>query len=186
MCPRSPKLCPLTLNVVLGVRLTRLVVVNHGDDVQKIVLAKLLQAIRQLLHVYVLVLSALLLDCILVTHTICLGGTRLCKKCKQLRLGIPEGLSGSSQPFVHGGRLHWLCTYHLVLGLVALRLKVEVMVECVVAAFAHSGQDDGHLELTPALLVDTERGLLDDCVAISKSACRSIRHGTLTMLVLLE
>jgi hypothetical protein len=36
------------------------------------------------------------------------------------------------------------------------------VVERVVAALANGGQDDGHVEFTPTLLVDAERRLLDD------------------------
>jgi hypothetical protein len=54
-------------------------------------------------------------------------------------------------------------TYHLVLGLVALRLEVEVVVERVVAALADCGEHNGHVKLAPALLIDAERRLLEHC-----------------------
>jgi hypothetical protein len=69
-------------------------------------------------------------------------------------------------------RLHAVGTHNLVLGFVALRLEVEVVIERVVAALANSGQDDGHVKLTPTLLVDAERRLLDCCWLVSDIACR--------------
>lgn len=59
-----------------------------------------------------------------------------------------------------------------MLGLVALRLEVKVVVEGMVAAFADSGEYDGHIELTPALLVEAEGWLLDHCVRVSECYCQ--------------
>ncbi len=68
--------------------------------------------------------------------------------------------------------MHAVGTHNLVLGFVALRLEVEVMIERVVSALANGGQDDGHVKLTPTLLVDAERRLLDYCWPVSETACR--------------
>ena len=57
-----------------------------------------------------------------------------------------------------------------MLGLVPLRLKVEVVLERVVAALANTCQDNGHVELSPTLLIDAERRLLDDCSSVSIAA----------------
>ena len=58
-------------------------------------------------------------------------------------------------------------THHLMLGLVTLRLKVEVVLECVVTALADGGQDNGHVKLAPTLLVDAKGWLLNDCFRIN-------------------
>jgi hypothetical protein len=81
-----------TLNVVLGIGFTRLVVVHQGDDVEQVVLAQLLQAICELLHVDVLVPPVLLLGRVLVTHAVRVGGARLLEKGEQLGLGVSERL----------------------------------------------------------------------------------------------
>jgi hypothetical protein len=49
-----------------------------------------------------------------------------------------------------------------VLGLVALRLEVEVVFQRVVATLADGRQHNLHVKLAPALLFDAERRLLDD------------------------
>jgi hypothetical protein len=58
-------------------------------------------------------------------------------------------------------------TYHLVLGLVALRLKVEVVAEGMLAALVGCCEDDGHVKLSPSLLFDAEWCLLDCCTLVS-------------------
>jgi hypothetical protein len=58
-------------------------------------------------------------------------------------------------------------THHLVLGLVALGMEVEVVIERVVAALADCREHDAHVKLAPALLVDAERRLLEHCPCIS-------------------
>jgi hypothetical protein len=73
-----------------------------------------------------------------------------------------------------------------MLGLVALRLEVEVVLERVVAALANSRQDDGHVKLSPALLIDAEGRLLDDCALSAFLLLPQSAPGSLTVLVLLE
>jgi hypothetical protein len=63
-----------TLNVILGVRLTCFIVVDQSDDVEQIVLAQLLQAIRELLHIHSLVPPVLLLARVLAAHTVRVAG----------------------------------------------------------------------------------------------------------------
>jgi len=58
-----------------------------------------------------------------------------------------------------------------VLGLITLRLEVEVVLEGVITALANSGQDNAHVELTPTLLIDAERRLLDDFWHVSEDSC---------------
>jgi hypothetical protein len=54
------------------------------------------------------------------------------------------------------------CAHDLVLGLVALRLEVEVVFQRVVTTLADGRQHNLHVKLAPALLFDAERRLLDD------------------------
>lgn len=78
-----------------------------------------------------------------------------------------------------------ISTYNLVLGLVSLGLEVEVMVEGVVAALADSSEDDGHVELAPALLINAEGRLLEDYARVNTV----VEYGGCelhTLLVLLE
>jgi hypothetical protein len=58
-------------------------------------------------------------------------------------------------------------TYDLVLGLVSLRLEVEVVLECVLATLVCCCEDNAHVELSPSLLVDAERRLLERYATIS-------------------
>jgi hypothetical protein len=74
-----------------------------------------------------------------------------------------------------------------MLGLVTLRLEVEVVLERMVTALANTRQDNGHVELSPTLLVDAERRLLDDCsLSVFPSSPGACLSGALTVLVLLE
>jgi hypothetical protein len=74
-----------------------------------------------------------------------------------------------------------------MLSLVPLRLEVEIVLERVVAALAHTRQDNGHVELSPALLLDAERRLLDDWYFVSIPPLPStLLSGALTVLVLLK
>jgi hypothetical protein len=54
-------------------------------------------------------------------------------------------------------------THHLMLGLVLLGLEVEVMGQRELATLADSGEDNGQVKLSPALLLDAERRLLEYC-----------------------
>jgi hypothetical protein len=67
--------------------------VDHGDNVQQVVLAELLEAVGELLHIDVLVLAVLLLGHLLAAHAVCVGGSGLGQQREQLGLGIPEGLA---------------------------------------------------------------------------------------------
>lgn len=49
---------------------------HHGDNVQQVILAQLLQAIGELLHINVLITAVLLLGCILTTDAVRIGSTR--------------------------------------------------------------------------------------------------------------
>jgi hypothetical protein len=69
-----------TLNIVLGVGFTRLVIVHHSDDMQQVILAQLLQTVGQLLHVDILVSPVLLLGCVLGADAVCVGGAGLCEE----------------------------------------------------------------------------------------------------------
>lgn len=74
-----------------------------------------------------------------------------------------------------------------MLGLVALRLEIEVVLKCVVAALAYSRQDNAHVEFTPSLLLDAERRLLEHCACVSPPALSPVlKRAVLTLLVLLE
>jgi hypothetical protein len=81
-------------------------------------------------------------------------------------LGLRKVCDGVSR-FLYIWRHKWRCrawqTYDLVLGLVALRLEVEIVIQRVVAALVDRREHDAHVELAPALLVDAERRLLEDC-----------------------
>jgi hypothetical protein len=83
---------PLTLNIVLGVGLRRLIVVDQSDDVEQVILAELLQTVCELLHIDVLVPPILLLGCVLAAHAIRVGGAGLLEEGDEVWLGIPEGL----------------------------------------------------------------------------------------------
>jgi hypothetical protein len=87
----------LTFDVVLSVRLAGLVIVNHCDYVQQVVLVQLLQAVGELFHVHVLVPPVLLLGRVLATDAVGIGGAGLLKEGEQLWLRIPEGLSSNCQ-----------------------------------------------------------------------------------------
>lgn len=81
-----------TLDVVLSVRLGCLIIVNKRDDVEEVILAELLEAICELLHVNVLVSSRLLLARILATDAVRVGSARLCQERDELWLRVAEGL----------------------------------------------------------------------------------------------
>lgn len=87
---------PHTLNIVLGIGLASLVVMYHGDYMQQIILAQLLETIGKLLHVDSLISTVLLLGRVLAAHTVRVGGARLLEKGEQLWLGIAEGLESLS------------------------------------------------------------------------------------------
>lgn len=63
-----------TLDVVLGVCLAGLVVVDHGNNVQQVILAQLLQPVGQLLHVDGLVAPLLVLPGVFAADAVCVGG----------------------------------------------------------------------------------------------------------------
>lgn len=65
---------------------------DHGDDVQEIVFAQLLEPIGQFLHVDVLVPPVLFLGSVFTTDTICVGGAGFLEEGEQLRLWVAEGL----------------------------------------------------------------------------------------------
>lgn len=81
-----------TFDVILSVRLTCLVVVHHGDNVQQVVLAELLQSVGQLLHVDCLVAPGLLLGSILAADTVGVGRAGVLQQGEELGLGVAEGL----------------------------------------------------------------------------------------------
>lgn len=122
-----------TLDVILSVRLTCLVVVYHGDDVQQVVLAQLLQPVGQLLHVNGLVAPGLLLRGVLAADTVGVGGAGVLQEGEELGLGVAKSLSSLSAGVCPSyereaaGSTVVSKTYDLVLGLVALRLEVEVV-----------------------------------------------------------
>ena len=58
-------------------------------------------------------------------------------------------------------------TYDLVLGLIPLRLEVEVVLERVLAALVCCCEDDAHVKLSPTLLVDAEWRLLEGYAVVS-------------------
>lgn len=60
-----------------------------------------------------------------------------------------------------------------MLGLVALGLEVEVVCQSVVAALANCTEGDAHIKLAPALLIDAEWWLLEDCACINSSTTSS-------------
>lgn len=60
---------------------------------QQVVLAQLLQAVGQLLHVDGLVAAGLLLGMVLAAHAVGVGGARIGEEGEELRLGVAEGLS---------------------------------------------------------------------------------------------
>jgi hypothetical protein len=60
------------------------------------------------------------------------------------------------------------------------------VIERVVAALANSRQDNGHVKLSPTLLIDAERRLLYDCVLLAGLLLSQSALGSLTVLVLLE
>lgn len=137
---------------------------HHGNDVQQVVLAQLLQPVGQLLHVDGLVAPSLLLRGVLATDTVCVGGAGVLQQSEELGLGVAEGLLWRMVS-VGGGLLdkQQRGTYDLVLGIVALRLEVEVVAQCVLAALVCCREDNCHVELAPSLLIDAERRLLERC-----------------------
>jgi hypothetical protein len=66
--------------------------VDHGHDVQQVVLAQLLQPVGQLLHVDSFIAAGLLLGGILAANAVCVSGARVLQKGEQLGLGVAEGL----------------------------------------------------------------------------------------------
>jgi len=82
-----------TLDVVLSVRLACLVVMYHGNDVQQVVLAQLLQPVGQLLHVDGLVAPGLLLRGVLAADTVSVSGAGVLQEGEELGLGVAESLS---------------------------------------------------------------------------------------------
>lgn len=55
-------------------------------------------------------------------------------------------------------------TYHGVLGLVVLVLKVEVVRNMVLASLFDPRKSNYHVKFTPSFLLNTERGALECCV----------------------
>lgn len=68
-----------------------------------------------------------------------------------------------------------------MLGLVLLGLEVEVVGQRVLAALADRCKDNGKVKLSPALLVDAERGLLECCDMSALSSRAQTLHATLTL-----
>lgn len=72
-----------------------------------------------------------------------------------------------------------------MLGLITLRLEIEVMIEGMVTTFTYSGEHNGHIKLSPTLFIDAERRLLKYYNVVSTSLL-PIGPDTRTLLVLLE
>jgi hypothetical protein len=68
-----------------------------------------------------------------------------------------------------------------VLGLVLLGLEVEVVGQRVVSTLADGCENDGEVKLSPALLVDTEWGLLECCDRSALNARAQTAHAALTL-----
>jgi hypothetical protein len=68
-----------------------------------------------------------------------------------------------------------------VLGLVLLSLEVEVVGQRMVTALADSCKNNSKVELSPALLVDAERGLLECCDKSTPNSRAQNLHVTLTL-----
>lgn len=85
-----------TLDVILSVRLTCLVVMYHGNDMQQVVLAQLLQPVGQLLHVDGLVAPGLLLRGVLAADTVSVSGAGVLQEGEELGLRVAECLSSVS------------------------------------------------------------------------------------------
>lgn len=54
-------------------------------------------------------------------------------------------------------------TYYRMSCFVSLSLEVEIVLEGMISALVRTGKNDRHLELTPPLLLDAERGFLECC-----------------------
>lgn len=133
----------LTLNIILGIGVWGLVVVDHLDNLQQILFIQLDQSISQLLHVNGGPLSLLL---------VLLAGTTVV--VARDWAGIAKNRDESL-----GGVLE--CDG--MLGFVAGSSKVQVVYECGLPAFVARGQINGHVKLTPSLIFASEGGRGKDC-----------------------
>jgi hypothetical protein len=68
-----------------------------------------------------------------------------------------------------------------VLGFVLLGLEVEVVGQRVVSTLADGCENDGEVKLSPALLVDTEWGLLECCDRSALNARAQTAQAALTL-----
>lgn len=129
--PPFAKSMKLTLNIILGIRIWRLVVMNHLDDLQKVLLAQLDQAIGQFLHINSRSLPLLV---ILLSRPI-------------LSTGYRSGLGKESQE-----RLGGVLEAYLLLVLVSWREEIEVVEELLLSSLFGRIQVDGHIEFSPAFI----------------------------------
>lgn len=133
----------LTIDVVLGVGLIRLVVVDHLNHGEQIILLQAGEAIGQLVHVDLCRL-ALLLGIGIAALLACAIGvvwdwTRSAEYLDKVRVWVLEGDD--------------------VLGLVAWLCEVEVVCNGVLSALLSSEEVNGHVELSPSLVLAVKRWL---------------------------
>lgn len=86
---------------------------HHGDDVQQVVLAELLQAVGELLHIHVFLALVLLLCCVLAAYAVCVCGAGFLKESEELWLGVLECLHQMSATQVCNGVQKRLTTWCL-------------------------------------------------------------------------
>lgn len=133
------------LDVILVVCLVRLMIVNHLDDVEKIILGELGKTVGHLLEVA---------DSLLLLQVISLAGLR--RGLRVILVGDRAGLAENGEQglgrVLEGDRLDVL---------VAGGLEVQIVIDGTFTTLLGSEHVDGHLELTPTF-VGASEGRLDE------------------------
>jgi hypothetical protein len=125
---------------------------HHLHNLQQVLLAQLRQRLRQLLHIDIAVLA--------LAHFLLLGlpGRRRARNPIALRRSSSSIANIPTLPQRIQQRTLGVAERNIVRALVALLLEIEVVRERVLAVLAEADgrEDDLHVELAPAFLVDAE------------------------------
>jgi hypothetical protein len=124
----------LTLDVVLGVGIIALVVMDQLDHMEQVILTQLHQTICQLLHVDTARTLSLLLAIRLLARTVLLAWDGS---------SLPEDVNEGGGGVLEGDNMG---------GLVGGLGEVEIVREGCLAAFLGSVQVDGHVKLAPSFI----------------------------------
>lgn len=184
----------LTLSIVLGVRIGGLVIMYHLHNLQQIILVQFLQTIGKLVHInlyndlasnkdlqqirsltffsvrfFFLALSSPVAPRLDLRPFSSPGtGPDSRNKARRAGLGLRK-VCNKHQMSVNFDfilRIHQRRSHNRVLGLITSLSKVQVMPDrvCLIR-----NQLNGHIKLTPSLLLDAEGGLLESWFRVSSA-----------------